>query len=181
MPRLVGQLIRLVAFSYEIGASSEIWTRNLLIKSQLLWTVELRRRKLVPPRRIELRLTRWKPVVLTVIRWRLKKNKWYPERESNPHKLLRRRLSYPLNDRGIKLLLAGSQKVYTAVTSRNLSFTTKTTLAGPESNSAKVTVIFATGECYTSHLNVVFDRSNLVGPIGDGFGGIAQFHNTIIH
>ena len=43
MPRLVGQLIRLVAFSYEIGASSEIWPRNLLIKSQLRWTVELRR------------------------------------------------------------------------------------------------------------------------------------------
>lgn len=31
--------------------------------------------------------------------------KWCLERESNPHKLLRRQLSYPLNDRGIKHII----------------------------------------------------------------------------
>ena len=73
------------------------------------------------------------------------------------------------------------EKVYTTITGSDLSLTAETALAGPKSNSAEETVFGAAGKGNGSHLYIASERSNFVAPIGDGFGSVAQFHNTIIH
>ena len=77
MARFISARLNLGALRFNSGGPDMDRTCDLLLAKQLLYQL------------------RYEPE-------NLKEQKWYLERDLNTHKLLRRRLSYPLNDRGIK-------------------------------------------------------------------------------